>query len=44
MVDLRRSSGLAPARRGYFTDQPPRERVKELVELYGMNHLWPEAK
>ena len=43
MVDLKRSSGLAPARGGYFTAQPPRERVKELVELYGMNHLWPAA-
>jgi len=44
MVDLKRSSGLAPARRGYFTEKPPRERVKELIELYGMNHLWPETK
>lgn len=44
MVDLKRSSGLAPARRGYFTEKPSRERVKELVELYGMNHLWPERK
>ncbi len=44
MVDLKRSSGLAPARRGYFTDKPSRERVKELVELYGMNPLWPAAK
>jgi len=44
MVDLRRSSGLAPARRGYYTDKPPRERVKELIELYGMNHLWPGAR
>lgn len=44
MVDLKRSSGLAPARGGYYTDQPPRERVKELVALYGMNHMWPAAK
>jgi allantoin racemase len=44
MVDLRRSSGLAPARRSYFTDQPPRERVKELVQLYGMNHLQPAVE
>jgi len=43
MVDLRRSSGLAPARGGYFTDTPPRERIKELIELYGMTHLWPET-
>ena len=39
MVDLKRSSGLAPARSGYFTDKPPRERVKALFELYGMNKL-----
>lgn len=44
MADLRRSSGLAPARGGYFTGKPPRERVKELVELYGMNHLWQAEK
>ncbi|MGZ8266090.1 MAG: aspartate/glutamate racemase family protein [Burkholderiales bacterium] len=41
MVDLRRASGLTPARRGYYTDKPPRERVKELVDLYGLSHLWP---
>jgi Asp/Glu/hydantoin racemase len=39
MVDLKRSSGLAPARHGYFTDKPPRERVKELINLYGMDGL-----
>jgi allantoin racemase len=44
MVDLKRSSGLAPARHGYFTDQPPRERVKELIAFYGMNALAPGAK
>jgi Asp/Glu/hydantoin racemase len=43
MDDLRRSSGLAPARGGYYTDKPPRERVKELIDLYGMNHLAPAA-
>ena len=41
MVDLKRSSGLAPARNGYFTDKPPRERVKELFELYGIDRLQP---
>jgi Asp/Glu/hydantoin racemase len=44
MVDLRRSSGLAPARRGYFVEQPPRDRVKELIALYGMNHLFPVSR
>ena len=43
MVDLRRSSGLAPARRGYFMEKPPRDRVKELIDLYGMSGLRPEA-
>ena len=43
MVDLRRSSGLAPARNGYFTEMPPRERVKELVEFCGMKGLYPKA-
>ena len=41
MVDLRRSSGLAPSRRGYFMDKPPRERVKELLDLYGISKLAP---
>ena len=41
MVDLRRSSGMAPARRGYFMEKPPRERVKELLDLYGISRLAP---
>jgi hypothetical protein len=41
MVDLRRSSGLAPARRGYFHSKPPRDRVKELLTMYGMDQLMP---
>lgn len=43
MVDLRRSSGLAPSRRGYFMDKPPRERVKELLDLYGISRLAPKS-
>ena len=39
MVDLKRSSGLSPARHGYFTDKPPRERLKELFALYGIDRL-----
>ena len=41
MVDLRCSSGLAPSRRGYFMDKPPRARVKELLEFYGIARLAP---
>lgn len=43
MVDLRRSSGIAPARSGYFMAKPPRERVKELLGLYGISRLGPAA-
>ena len=39
MVDLKRSSGVRPARNSYYTAKPPRERVKELIALYGMDHL-----
>jgi Asp/Glu/hydantoin racemase len=39
MVDLKRSSGMTPARRGYYMDKPPRERVKELLDLYGITRL-----
>lgn len=44
MVDLRRSSGVAPARRGYFVSKPPRDRVKELIAMYGMSHLMPAGE
>ena len=44
MVDLRRSSGMAPARCGYFMEKPPRERVKELLDLYGISRLAPPPK
>ena len=43
VVDLRRSSGVAPARTGYFMEKPPRERVKELLDLYGISRLGPPA-
>jgi hypothetical protein len=43
MVDLRRTSGSAPSRHGYFMEKPPRERVKELLELYGISRLAPPA-
>lgn len=42
-VDLRRSTGLAPARRGYFAAQPPRERVLELLDFYGIGRLFKPA-
>lgn len=44
LVDLRRSSGVYASRRGYFMDRPPRERVKELIDLYGISRLSPTAR
>jgi allantoin racemase len=44
MVDLRRSSGVSPARRGYFMSKPPRERIKELIALYGIDRVAPVVK
>jgi len=42
-VDLRRTTGLAPPRTGYFTAQPPRERVRELLDFYGISRLSKDA-
>jgi Asp/Glu/hydantoin racemase len=36
MVGLRRTTGVAPCRRGYFQAKPPRERVRELLRFYGI--------
>lgn len=44
MVDLRRTTGVAPSRNGYFTAQPPRSRVKELLDLYGISRLAPPTE
>jgi Asp/Glu/hydantoin racemase len=41
MVDLGRSSGLKHARRGYFGEMPPRKRVVELLQFYGISQLRP---
>lgn len=41
LVDLRRASGLAASRRGYFCESPPAERVRELHEFYGLARLRP---
>jgi hypothetical protein len=43
LVDLKRVSGLSPARRGYFQAIPPRARLKELLAFYGQARLGPKA-
>lgn len=39
MVGMRRVTGAAPSRAGFFRSQPPRARVKELLEFYGLSHI-----
>jgi Asp/Glu/hydantoin racemase len=41
LVDLKRLSGTSACRRGYFGAKPPRERIEELLELYGSKPLRP---
>jgi Asp/Glu/hydantoin racemase len=43
-VDLRRSAGMRPHRHGLFGAMPPRGRVKELLEFYGLARLAPDNK
>jgi len=38
-VDLRRSTGLRPSRLGLFGAKPPRGRVLELLDFYGLARL-----
>ena len=41
LVDLRRTTGVKQAKRGYFAAQPPRERLKELWKFYGLDRVSP---
>jgi len=36
MVDLKSSTGLSPSRRGWSNAAPSRERVKEVLDFYGL--------
>ena len=40
MVDLRRQQGVTRSTRGYYQAMPPRHRIKELADLYGISHLF----
>ena len=40
LVDMKRQLGVWRSTRGYYQEIPPRERVKELTELYGISKLF----
>lgn len=40
MVDLRRQLDITRSTRGYYQATPPRDRIKELAELYGISRLF----
>jgi Asp/Glu/hydantoin racemase len=41
LVDLKRICGVSTSRRGYYMERPPRERIAELLEFYGLAKLKP---
>jgi Asp/Glu/hydantoin racemase len=43
LADLRRQLGISRCTRGYYHAMPPRYRVKELTELYGVSRLFSTA-
>lgn len=38
LVDLRRTSGLLPSRKGYFRRRPDAKRIAELMDFYRLRH------
>jgi hypothetical protein len=43
LVDMKKQLGTWRSTRGYYQAIPPRERVKELAELYGISKLFSTA-
>ena len=43
LVDMKKQLGTWRSTRGYYQAMPPRERVKELAELYGISKLFSTA-
>ena len=44
LVDVKRQLGISRCTRGYYQAMPPRERVKELADLYGVSRLFSSAE
>jgi Asp/Glu/hydantoin racemase len=43
LVDLRRTSGVAASRKGYFRRRPPAQRLEELMRFYGLERHIPSG-
>ncbi len=41
LVDLRRTTGVAASRKGYFRRRPPAQRIEELMRFYGLDRHIP---
>ena len=44
MVDLKKLTGLSPSRRGWSQAAPPAERVRAVLEFYGLGRLLHQGK
>jgi allantoin racemase len=44
LVDMKQQLGVSRSTQGYWQAIPPRERVKELAQMYGLSKLFPEEK
>ena len=41
---MKQQLGVWRSTRGYYQEIPPRERVKELIQLYGISKLFSTAE
>lgn len=39
LVDLRRTGGMKPSRRGFYNDAPDAKRVEQVLQFYGLSEL-----
>jgi ABC-type Na+ transport system ATPase subunit NatA len=44
LVEMKQQLGVSRSTQGYWQAIPPRERVKELAQMYGLSKLFPEEK
>ncbi len=39
LVDMKRNSGIERCQKGYFHEPPPRERLREVMDFYGLDRI-----